>query len=90
MHVACTGIVPKPLPELQDLLFTGPGQVLNGGIGGHEFFIVGQPLVNPRLLQDDLRKPNKIGIAGPPPGKIPLVFLVPGKQLVGKIHKQRY
>jgi hypothetical protein len=39
------------------------------------------------LLHDDLRQPDEVWILCIPPGKIPFVFLIPGKELKREGHE---
>jgi len=86
VHVSGTGVIAKPLPQLQHLLFGSIGQPFQGG----EFFqkpkVIGRALLNTGLLQYHLRNPDFVGVAGLAPRQRPFVLFVPSDQSLSNVH----
>jgi hypothetical protein len=62
MHIPGPGVVPKPLPGSQYLVFGGTRESLQGWILRDKLFVIGNSLCYLRLLQDDLRQPDFIRV----------------------------
>ena len=77
VKVPGAGIVSETLPEAQDFVFAGFGQVLNGREALHETLPIGRPLRDSGLLEDDFAEPDGIRVLRTAPGKIPGVFCIP-------------
>ena len=70
MQVAGTTVVSQALPLAQHLILRGGGQVVHRRPAAHEALPVGTPLFDARLLQDNLRQPDGIRVAGVAPRQV--------------------
>ena len=73
-------IVPKPAPRREQLLFRRGGQRGHVGESLQETLVVRDYRRYAGLLEHDLGNPDPVGIAGPSPGQVALVFVIPGEQ----------
>lgn len=88
--LTCRGVkIPRPaviaqsLPELQHLVLGCCRQGADVGEPLGEAQVVVRPLCDAGLLEDDLRKPDAVGVAGLPPGQVASVGFVPVDEYVG-------
>ena len=71
MQVTGPAIVAQPLPKKHHFIFTGGCQTLYIRETADESVVIVYPLRHLSLLQDDFGKPDAIGVASLPPGKLP-------------------
>ena len=84
VKVAGPAVVAQALPLAQHLVLSGRSQVADGGPAAHEPQPVVPSLPDLRLLQDDLREPHGIGVAGLAPRQVASVLAKPSEQCCGK------
>src|ERR1700709_102410 len=72
--IPASAIITQTFPKFKDLLFGSNGQIMKGGKGQKEFFIVSPALLYPCLLKNYLTQPNLIGLFFPLPGHGPGIF----------------
>ena len=80
MEVPGAAVIPQTLPQLHHFVLVRPGQRPNVGKTFHETQVILQSLRNPRLLQDNFRYPDPVGIGSLTPGQLPAVGFVPPNQ----------
>ena len=72
-------VIAQSLPKPQHFVFGGCGERLHIRESGNETLIVTPPLHHPRLLQNDFRNPNAIGVGNVPPRQISTMCRIPFK-----------
>ncbi len=80
-QVAGPRVIPQSLPEAEDLLLVRRRESGDGGVSFHKRIIVRDNCRYLRLLEHEFADENRKGVAGPPPGQIAAVFVVPGEEL---------
>lgn len=77
MEIPGAAVIAQPLPAFQHLLFVGFGQRFHVRKVLDEVVVVVDSLRHARLLEDDFRNPDFVGVVRFPPGEFPFVLLVP-------------
>ncbi len=84
MKVAGTGVIPQSLPGTQHVVLASRGQLADGRKTLHEPQEVVITLHDTRLLQNDFRNPNAIGVFRPAPREIAPMNGIPAFESGGK------
>ena len=77
VEIACPRVVTQSLPQLEHLVFAGGCQVCHGRIGVHEPQPVLRALADACLLEDNLGKPDGIGVTASAPREFAPVAMSP-------------
>ena len=77
VEITGSAVVAQALPLAQHLVFRGGGKGLNGRPTVHEALPIVPALLHLCLLEDDLREPDSVGIASPPPRQVTTVLAKP-------------
>ena len=83
MEIPRAAVIAQSLPEFEHFVFVGRSQGADVGKPRDEAQVIVHPLRDPRLLENDLREPDAIGVACPTPGQVASVDSVPVDQFVG-------
>ena len=84
MQVPSPAVIAEALPEPQDLVLRGGGQVIHRRETRHEALPVGHALGDARLLEDDFAEPDGVRVPRPAPRQVTPVLPVPAEQGLGK------
>src|SRR5581483_6414171 len=76
----CTPVIPEAAPGSENGVETRPGKRLHVGKPLQKSSVVLDHCRDTRLLQNDFRDPDAVGIAVFPPGQVTLVGVIPCKQ----------
>ena len=77
VEITGSAVVAQALPLAQHLVFRGGGEGLNGRPTVYKTLPVVPTLLDLRLLEDDLGKPDGVGVAGLPPRQVTTVLTKP-------------
>jgi len=77
MKVACPGVIAESLPGVKNIVFCRARQYREGRESSKPVLIIRQHSYDLRLLQHDFRNEDGVGIAGPPPGKVAAMAVIP-------------
>ena len=91
VQVAGSGIVAQSLPEPQDFVLGGIGQVFYLGKPLHKALPIGFALDYSGLLENNFAEPDRIRIPGTAPGEVSPVLGVPVQDDAAEgIHRKRF
>ena len=83
VQIPGTAVIPQSLPQLEYFVFRSGRQRTDIGKTLRKAQVVTEPLSYTRLLEDDLREPDTIGVAGTAPGQVAPAAGVPIEQYGG-------